>query len=46
LFGVSAWDPVTLASVIAIMLAVASLASLLPAVRAARVDPMQVLREE
>ena len=46
LFGVSAWDPVTLAGVIAIMLAVASLASLLPAVRAARVDPMKVLRDE
>jgi ABC-type antimicrobial peptide transport system permease subunit len=46
LFGVSAWDPPTLSGVIAIMLAVAALASLLPAVRAARVEPMQVLRDE
>jgi putative ABC transport system permease protein len=46
LFGVSASDPATLSGVIAIMLTVASLASLLPAVRASRVEPMQVLRDE
>jgi ABC-type antimicrobial peptide transport system permease subunit len=46
LFGVSAWDPGTLAAVIAVMLAVAVCASLLPSLRASRVDPMQVLREE
>jgi putative ABC transport system permease protein len=46
LFGVSAWDPATLSVVIALMLTVAALASLLPAFRASRVEPMQVLREE
>ena len=46
LFGVSAWDPATLSGVIAIMMTVAALASLLPAVRAARVEPMEVLRDE
>jgi putative ABC transport system permease protein len=46
LFGVSPWDAVTLIGVIAIMLAVATCASLLPSVRASRLEPMQVLREE
>jgi putative ABC transport system permease protein len=46
LFGVSASDPLTLALVIATVLLVGSLASLAPAFRAARLDPMQVLREE
>ena len=46
LFGVSAWDPLTLAAVVGLVTLVAALAALLPAVRAARVDPMQVLREE
>jgi predicted permease len=46
LFGVSAKDPVTLASVVVMVLAVSAVASLLPAVRAARVEPMKVLREE
>ena len=46
LYGVSAWDPETLGGVIAIVLAVSVVASLLPAVRASRVEPMHVLREE
>lgn len=46
LYGVSALDPVTLSAVIAIVLTVALLAALLPAARAALVQPMQVLREE
>jgi putative ABC transport system permease protein len=46
LFGVSASDPPTLTMVIAIMLTVTAMASLLPAIRASRVDPMEVLREE
>ena len=46
LYGVSATDPFTLCCVTALVLGVAGLASLLPALRAARVDPMQVLRDE
>jgi putative ABC transport system permease protein len=46
LFGVSPWDPATLAAVVAVMLTVAASASLLPSIRASRVEPMQVLRDE
>jgi len=46
LFGVSSLDPATFGGVIVLVLAVAALASLAPAVRAARVNPMQVLRDE
>lgn len=46
LFGVSPYDPATLSAVVPIVLLVAALASLLPAVRAALVEPMQVLRDE
>ena len=46
LFGVSAWDSLTLAGVAALVVAVSAIASLLPALRAARLDPMQVLRED
>ncbi len=46
LFGVSAWDSLTLAGVVALVVAVSAFASLLPAIRAARLDPMQVLRED
>jgi hypothetical protein len=46
LYGVSASDPITLLSVTAIVLAVAIIASLLPAIRAARLDPMHALRDE
>jgi predicted permease len=46
LFGVAPSDPVTLASVALTLGGVALLASWLPARRAARVDPMVVLREE
>jgi putative ABC transport system permease protein len=45
LYGVSASDPLTLSTVVAIVLAVATLAALVPATRAARLEPMQVLRE-
>lgn len=46
LYGVSPSDVTTLLSVVLLMLLVAALAALLPALRAARGDPMQVLREE
>ncbi|MGH9850514.1 MAG: ADOP family duplicated permease [Blastocatellia bacterium] len=46
LFGVSPTDPLTLAVAIFFMVAVATLAALLPARRAASVDPMVALRHE
>ncbi|HUA60738.1 MAG TPA: ABC transporter permease [Verrucomicrobiae bacterium] len=46
LYGVSATDTATLAGVIGVVLGVSAAASLLPAVRAARLEPMQVLRNE
>jgi putative ABC transport system permease protein len=46
LYGVSVTDKITLAGVILIVLVVSSISSLLPAVRAARLEPMQALREE
>jgi putative ABC transport system permease protein len=46
LYGVSATDATTLSAVVFLVLLVAAAASLVPAIRASRVDPMQVLREE
>ena len=46
LYGVSPTDPVTLSSVVVIVLLVAGVASLIPAARAALVEPMRVLRNE
>ncbi|HWW86669.1 MAG TPA: ABC transporter permease [Vicinamibacterales bacterium] len=46
LFGVRSSDPATLAGVAALITAVAAAASLVPAVRATRVDPMVALRDE
>jgi putative ABC transport system permease protein len=46
LYGVTPYDPVTLATVIGVVMVVALVASLIPAVRASHVEPMQVLREE
>jgi predicted permease len=44
-FGVKAYDPLTLAVVAAALLTVSIAASLLPAWRAARLDPVSVLRD-
>lgn len=46
LYGVEAIDPVTLAAVTVLLAAVALAASLLPATRASRVDPLAALRTE
>jgi ABC-type antimicrobial peptide transport system permease subunit len=46
LFAVAPTDPVTYASVIAMLAAVASLACLAPARRAAAIDPMKALRAD
>ncbi len=46
LYGVSARDPLTLIGAALVLLVIAGAASLLPALRASRVDPMEVLRPE
>jgi putative ABC transport system permease protein len=46
LHGVSPSDPWTLAGVALLPVAVAVVASLVPAIRAARLDPMRILRDE
>jgi ABC-type antimicrobial peptide transport system permease subunit len=46
LYGVSPSDVGTLSAVVLLMLLVAASAALVPAIRAAHVDLMQVLREE
>lgn len=46
LFGISAFDPITLGGAVALLIVVALCASALPALRAASVDPMEALRAE
>ena len=46
LFGVSATDPIIFGTNAAILVAVALIASAIPARRASRVDPMVALRNE
>jgi predicted permease len=46
LYGVSAYDPIRLAAITAVLALVATAAGLLPALRAASVDPIEALRAE
>ncbi len=46
LFGVSAFDPVTVTATLALLITVTLIASVPPALRAASVDPVQALRAE
>jgi hypothetical protein len=46
LYGVSRFDPATFGGVVGLVLAIGCLATALPAIRAARTDPMNVLREQ
>jgi putative ABC transport system permease protein len=46
LYGVAATDIPTWGGVVIIVLSISVIASLLPAIRAARMDPAQALREE
>jgi predicted permease len=46
LFGVSAFDPITIGGTLVVLILVALLAAALPALRAASVDPIEALRAE
>jgi ABC-type antimicrobial peptide transport system permease subunit len=45
LFGPGPWDPLTYAAALAVLLGAGVAASIVPALRAARVDPVSALRQ-
>jgi putative ABC transport system permease protein len=45
LFGVTVFDPATIGAVVVVLMASAAMASLLPATRASRIDPIKAFRE-
>jgi putative ABC transport system permease protein len=45
-YGIAAYDPLTFAAVATLLAAVALLASMIPAYRAAKIEPIRALREE
>jgi putative ABC transport system permease protein len=46
IYGIASYDPLTFAAVAALLATVALLASIIPAFRAARIEPTRALREE
>jgi predicted permease len=46
LFGISSFDPPTFLAIVLLVLTVAAAAAFIPALRAARTDPMKVLRDQ
>ncbi len=46
IWGVRSWDPLTLGAVIALLMSIASIASIIPALRIATLNPSDTLREE
>ena len=46
IYGISATDPLTFAAVAALLSLVALLASIIPAYRAAKIEPTRALRDE
>ncbi len=46
LYGVTRWDPTTFATVPAVLMTIAALACLVPAARAASVDPARAMHDE
>lgn len=46
IYGIAAYDPLTFAAVATLLAAVALLASIIPAYRAAKIEPTRALREE
>ena len=46
LYGVTPTDPLTVIAAVTVLTAVAMAAGMIPAMRAARIDPLQALRQD